>query len=98
MSLPDAVRGLSAEDVLPAVIPPQPRTVAKHSRGAGIADGSGGGSGVGSVKVSDPATRLHYARVVAALAYVATGGLDHAHNLVGGPSISVPPHFLIQTS
>ncbi|GFR52205.1 hypothetical protein Agub_g14745, partial [Astrephomene gubernaculifera] len=42
---------------------------------------------------ADPTAAEHYARVVAALLYVACGGLDQAHNLVTPLSWGAPTPF-----
>ena len=77
MHLPDVVRGLTADEVLP--VPPSTRQEVVAGDGGSGAVAMGGSAAAA-------ASRQHFARVVAALAYVATGGLDHAHNLVGRAS------------
>ena len=53
--LPEVIKGLTVEDVLPAGSPAKPA----------------------------PEAAQQFAGTVTALLYVAVGGLDHAHNLVG---------------
>ena len=107
MPLPDVVRGLTPEDVLPPPPPPSeaarpgsdtlpPSSSTKRSpsskdRIGGMPPSLNPGSSPLTSAVMDPrdrgplldaTARGHFARVIAALLYVATGGLDHAHNLV----------------
>ena len=85
MPLPESVRGLTSEDVMPEAVCVLPDAVQQGLPGAGR--GGTASNASSATASSSPAARRDFASTVAALLFVSCGGLDHAHNLVRpGPS------------